>query len=59
MRRIEFKRGMIFSAALLLQCVAYGQIPNGERPKMVKAIGAFDIRGMFLDSVCLGGIAYV
>ena len=31
MRRIEFKRGMIFSAALLLQCVAYGQIPNGER----------------------------
>ena len=44
MRRIEFKRGMIFSAALLLQCVAYRQIPNGERPKMVKAIGAFDIK---------------
>ena len=44
MRKIEFKRGMIVSAALLLQCVAYGQIPNGERPKMVKAIGAFDIK---------------
>ena len=44
MGRIEFKRGMIVSAALLLQCVAYGQIPNGERPKMVKAIGAFDIK---------------
>ena len=44
MERIEFKRGMIVSAALMLQCVAYGQIPNGERPKMVKAIGAFDIK---------------
>ena len=44
MRRTEFKRGMIVSVALLLQCVAYGQIPNGERPKMVKAIGAFDIK---------------
>ena len=44
MGRIEFKRGMIVSAAFMLQCVAYGQIPNGERPKMVKAISVFDIK---------------
>ena len=41
MRRIEFKRGLIFSVALMLHCVAYGQIPNGKRPQMVKAIGFF------------------
>lgn len=44
MRRIEFKRGLIFSVALMLHCVAYGQIPNGKRPQMVKPIGFFDVK---------------
>lgn len=44
MRRIEFKRGLIFSVALMLHCVVYGQIPNGKRPQMVEAIGAFDVK---------------
>lgn len=44
MRRIEFKRGLIFSVALMLHCVAYGQIPPWKRPQMVKAIGFFDVK---------------
>ena len=44
MRRVEFKRGLIFSVALMLHCVAYGQIPNGKRPQMVKPIGFFDVK---------------
>lgn len=44
MRRVEFKRGLIFSAALMLHCVAYSQIPKGERPKFPEYIGAFDVK---------------
>ena len=44
MRRIEFKRGLIFSVALMLHCVAYGQIPNEKRPQMVEPIGFFDVK---------------
>ena len=44
MRRIEFKRGLIFSVALMLHCVAYGQIPSEKRPQMVEPIGFFDVK---------------
>lgn len=43
-RRIEFKRGLIFSFPLMLHCVAYGQIPNGKSPQMVEPIGFFDVK---------------